>query len=71
VGVKEKQKVKMIIFDKQNASKNPQKRNKMKLKTIISDIEIIKEAVKNGDKRDALQMLNDLKEDLKLLELIG
>ena len=61
----------MIIFDKQNASKNPQKRNKMKLKTIISDIEIIKEAVKNGDKRDALQMLNDLKEDLKLLELIG
>ena len=61
----------MIIFDKQNASKNPQKRNKMKLKTIISDIEIIKEAVKNGDKRDALQMLNDLKEDLKLLELIS
>jgi hypothetical protein len=43
----------------------------MNLKTIISDIEIIKEAVKNGDKRDALQMLNDLKEDLKLLELIG
>ncbi len=40
------------------------------MKNLINDIEIIKEAITNGDTKDALQMLEDLKEDLKILELL-
>lgn len=40
------------------------------METIINDIEIIKEAISNGDTKDALQMLDDLKEDLKIITLI-
>ena len=41
------------------------------LKTCISDIDIIIEAISNGDTNDAIQMLLDIKEDLKVLELIS
>jgi len=41
------------------------------LKTCISDIDIVIEAIKNKDTKDAIQMLLDIKEDLKVLELIS
>lgn len=40
------------------------------METVINDIEIIKEAITNGDTKDALQMLEDLKQDLKIIALI-
>lgn len=36
----------------------------------INDIDIIVEAINNGDDKDAIQMLLDLKEDLKILLLM-
>lgn len=41
------------------------------METVIKDIEIIKEAINNGDIKDALQMLNDIQEDLKIISLIS
>lgn len=41
------------------------------MNNIINDIEIIKEAITNGDTKDALQMLEDLKQDLKVIELLN
>ena len=35
-------------------------------KEYINDIDIIIEAINNGDDKDAIQMLEDLKEDLKI-----
>ena len=43
---------------------------KKQLNNIINDLEIIKEAVNNGDSKDAIQMLQDLKEDLQLIKLM-
>lgn len=40
-------------------------------KEYIEDIEIIIEAITNGDEKDAIQMLEDLKEDLKILLLMS
>jgi hypothetical protein len=37
----------------------------------INDIDIIIEAINNGDEKDAIQMLEDLKEDLKILLLMS
>ena len=37
----------------------------------IYDIEIIIEAITNGDDKDAIQMLKDLKEDLKVVLLMS
>jgi hypothetical protein len=37
----------------------------------INDIEIIIEAINNGDSKDAIQMLEDLREDLKIILLIS
>jgi hypothetical protein len=37
----------------------------------INDIEIIIEAINNGDSKDAIQMLLDLREDLKIILLIS
>ena len=39
--------------------------------TYINDIDIIVEAINNGDNKDAIQMLLDLKEDLKILLLMS
>ena len=36
----------------------------------INDINIIIEAIKNGDDKDAINMLLDLQEDLKIISLI-
>lgn len=44
---------------------------KKQLEIIINDLEIIKEAITNGDNEDAIQMLSDLKQDLKLIVLIA
>jgi len=44
--------------------------NKMK-ESYINDIEIIIEAINNGDSKDAIQMLEDLREDLKIILLIS
>jgi ribosomal protein L22 len=44
---------------------------KQQLKTVIEDLNIIAEAIKNGDDKDAIQMLEDLKEDLRLIELMA
>jgi hypothetical protein len=38
-------------------------------KEYIEDIEIIIEAINNGDSKDAIQMLLDLQEDLKIILL--
>ena len=43
---------------------------KEQLNNIINDLEIIKEAVNNGDSKDGIQMLQDLKEDLQLIKLM-
>lgn len=43
---------------------------KEQLNNIINDLEIIKEAINNGDSKDAVQMLSDLKEDLQLIKLM-
>ena len=37
----------------------------------INDIEIIIEAIKNGDDKDAIQMLEDLREDLRIILLMS
>lgn len=51
--------------------KNPAKRMKEQIKNIENDIEIIIEAINNGDIKDAIQMLKEVKQDLKLIELIA
>lgn len=38
---------------------------------MINDIEIVIEAIENGDLLDAIQMLKDMQEDLKIISLIG
>lgn len=40
------------------------------METVIKDIEIIKEAITNGDVKDALQMLEELKQDLYIFSLL-
>ena len=37
----------------------------------INDIDIIIEAISNGDTKDAIQMLKELQEDLKIILLIS
>lgn len=38
---------------------------------LINDIDIITEAISNGDTNDAIQMLSEVKEELKILELMS
>ena len=38
---------------------------------MINDIEIVIEAINNGDYKDAIQILKDIQEDLKIISLIG
>ena len=44
---------------------------KTEIKKINYDIDIIIEAISNGDTKDAIQMLLEVKQDLKLIELIA
>lgn len=39
------------------------------IQEVINDLEIISEAITNGDSLDALKMLLDLKEDLQIILL--
>ena len=43
---------------------------KEQLKTINEDLEIIIEAIKNKDTKDAIQMLEDIREDLSIIILM-
>ncbi len=36
---------------------------------MIDDLEIVKEAIKNQDYQDAIKIINDIQEDLKILAL--
>ena len=36
---------------------------------MIDDLEIVKEAIKNQDYHDAIKIINDIQEDLKILAL--
>jgi len=38
-------------------------------KVMIDDLEIVKEAIKNQDYQDAIKIINDIQEDLKILAL--
>ena len=41
------------------------------LNKLINDIDIITEAISNEDYNDAIQMLSEVKEELKILSLIN
>ena len=59
------------MFNALKTFKNPAKRMKEQIKQIEYDIEIIIEAISNGDTDDAIQMLLEVKQDLKIIELIA
>lgn len=40
------------------------------MNTIINDIDIVIEAILNNDFDDAISMLNDIQEDLKILQVL-
>jgi hypothetical protein len=40
----------------------------MNLETIINDIEIVIDAILNKDYKDAVNMLEDIQQDLKIIE---
>ena len=44
---------------------------KEQLKIINEDLEIIIEAIKNKDTKDAIQMLEDIREDLSIIILMA
>ena len=50
---------------------NSAKRMKEQIKNIEKDINIVIEAIKNNDSKDAIQMLKDIQEDLKVIVLVS
>ena len=50
---------------------NPAKRMKEQIKSIENYLSIVIEAIKNNDSKDAIQMLEEIKQDLKLIELMA
>ena len=44
---------------------------KEQIKNIEKDLNIVIEAIKNNDSKDAIQMLKDIQEDLKLIALVS
>ena len=50
---------------------NPAKRMKEQIKNIEKDINIVIEAINNGDTKDAVSMLKDIQEDLKVIALVS
>ena len=44
---------------------------KEQIKNIEKDLNIVIEAIKNNDNKDAIQMLKDIQEDLKVMELMS
>ena len=59
------------MFNALKTFKNPAKRMKEQIKNIEKDINIVIEAIKNNDSKDAIQMLKDIQEDLKLIALVS
>lgn len=49
---------------------NPAKRMKEQIKNIEKDLNIVIEAINNGDNKDAVNMLLDIQEDLKIIEAL-
>ena len=58
------------MFNALKTFKNPAKRMKEQIKTITNDINIVIEAITNGDTKDAISMLLDIQEDLKIIEAL-
>ena len=58
------------MFNALKTFKNPAKRMKEQIKNIENDINIVIEAINNGDNKDAVQMLKDIQEDLKIIEVL-
>ena len=58
------------MFNALKTFKNPAKRMKEQIKTITNDIDIVIEAITNGDTKDAISMLLDIQEDLKIIEAL-
>ena len=44
---------------------------KEQIKNIEKDLNIVIEAISNGDTNDAIQMLKDIQEDLKVIALVS
>ena len=44
---------------------------KEQIKNIEKDLTIVIEAIKNNDSKDAIQMLKDIQEDLKVISLVS
>ena len=44
---------------------------KEQIKNIEKDLNIVIEAIKNNDNKDAIQMLKDIQEDLKVIALVS
>ena len=59
------------MFNALKTFKNPAKRMKEQIKNIEKDINIVIEAIKNNDSKDAIQMLKDIQEDLKVIALVS
>ena len=58
------------MFNALKTFKNPAKRMKEQIKNIEKDISIVIEAINNGDTKDAINMLKDIQEDLKIIEVL-
>ena len=59
------------MFNALKTFKNPAKRMKEQIKNIEKDINIVIEAINNGDTKDAVSMLKDIQEDLKVITLVS
>ena len=44
---------------------------KEQIKSIENDLNIVIEAIKNNDNKDAIQMLEEIKQDLKVIALVS
>ena len=58
------------MFNALKTFKNPAKRMKEQIKNIEKDLNIVIEAINNGDTKDAINMLLDIQEDLKIIEVL-
>ena len=59
------------MFNALKTFKNPAKRMKEQIKNIEKDLNIVIEAINNGDTKDAVSMLKDIQEDLKVIALVS
>ena len=59
------------MFNALKTFKNPAKRMKEQIKNTEKDINIVIEAINNGDTKDAVSMLKDIQEDLKVITLVS